>query len=285
MKTETIAGIEYELPRVFLMQSGSIGVAEFAGRTAYDSFDNSEHKEIKELNNSLLAMTEPDVTSLLEDVENIESSELMNTLTWVYHHGSVAEHVNLTFLIKGTSRGVLQELARHRIASYTVRSTRYTMGTFLNAYMACGNDRQVFIKILNGMDLFVVRTKQYKEEILSSIFMRLLIQENITGSEEFKKLTTSKSSLEILDNQDLEPVKKFNLLQKGKQKRNVGDNFKHIVDDNWKVDLVMTINLRSLQNFMKLRDSGSAYFQIRWLAQEMKKVIPKHHMNLIVKER
>ena len=37
-------------------------------------------------------------------------------------------------------------------------------------------------------------------------------------------------------------------LEAGKKKRNVGDAFKHIVSDNWKVDMVITFNLRSLKN-------------------------------------
>ena len=46
----------------------------------------------------------------------------------------------------------------------------------------------------------------------------------------------------------------------------------------------MTINLRSLKNFFTLRDSASAYFQIQWLAQEMKKVTPDKYLDLIVKK-
>ncbi len=42
-------------------------------------------------------------------------------------HKSTIEHLNYSFLIKGISRAVLQELARHRIASLSVKSTRYTL--------------------------------------------------------------------------------------------------------------------------------------------------------------
>ena len=70
---------------------------------------------------------------LLEKINKIDNSDLLYDLAHTYFHHSVLEHANLTFLIKGTSRGVLQELARHRIASYTVRSTRYTMSSIINA--------------------------------------------------------------------------------------------------------------------------------------------------------
>ena len=76
----------------------------------------------------------------------------------------------------------------------------------------------------------------------------------------------------------------FEKLQEGKKKRNVGDKFKHIVSDNWKVDMVATFNIRSLKNYFDLRDSGAAWFQIQWLAQAMKEVTPVKYLKLIDKE-
>ena len=76
----------------------------------------------------------------------------------------------------------------------------------------------------------------------------------------------------------------FNALEEGKKKRNVGDAFKHVVTDNFKVDMVVTFNLRSLKNYFTLRDSGAAYFQIRWLAQEMMRKTPSKYLDLIIKK-
>lgn len=42
-------------------------------------------------------------------------------------HKSVLEHLFYSFDIKGISRACLQELARHRMASLSVKSTRYTL--------------------------------------------------------------------------------------------------------------------------------------------------------------
>ena len=44
-----------------------------------------------------------------------------------FKHQSTIEHINYNFEISGVSRALLQELARHRMASYSVRSTRYTL--------------------------------------------------------------------------------------------------------------------------------------------------------------
>lgn len=48
-------------------------------------------------------------------------------------HESTIEHLHYNFEIFGISRACLQELARHRIASYSVKSTRYTLRELLTA--------------------------------------------------------------------------------------------------------------------------------------------------------
>ena len=48
--------------------------------------------------------------------------------------------------------------------------------------------------------------------------------------------------------------------------------------------MVVTFNIRSLKNYFDLRDSGAAWFQIQWLAEEMKKVTPKKYLKLIDKK-
>lgn len=42
-------------------------------------------------------------------------------------HKSTLEHLYYTFYIQGISRALLQELSRHRIASLSVKSSRYTL--------------------------------------------------------------------------------------------------------------------------------------------------------------
>ena len=94
----------------------------------------------------------------------------------------------------------------------------------------------------------------------------------------------AKSSLPFLETHKNDAEALYEALQCGKKKRNVGDGFKHIVSDNWKVDMVVTFNIRSLKNYFDLRDSGAAWFQIQWLAEEMKKVTPKKYLKLIDKK-
>jgi len=276
---EEIYGIKYTKPKVVLLQDTGIGVAETAARTCYDSFANSENEVIQCLESAL-----PDSTAC-RDINAIEDSSLLEDLAWTYFHHSILEHANLSFLIRGTSRGVLQEHARHRIQAISVRSTRYTMSALINAFVAAkhAEDKEFFIQTVLGFDMFVTADENYNRLEIEAMYNKLDFQ--MRQVEDFYSLGVAKSSLGFLEEFRDNAQKLYDVLQAGKKKRNVGDAFKHIITDNVKVDMVVTFNLRSLKNYFSLRDSGAAYFQIRWLAQEMKKVTPKKYLDLIVKQK
>lgn len=59
--------------------------------------------------------------------------ELIRRIIHKNKHESTIEHIHYNFEIDGISRGCLQELARHRMASYSVKSTRYTLRELLKA--------------------------------------------------------------------------------------------------------------------------------------------------------
>ena len=267
--------ITYQKPKVSLLQEAGLGVAEIAARTCYDSFENSENSCIKE------AMEHLDTQAINE----IEDSELLSTLAWVHHHHSIIEHATLSFLVQGTSRGVLQEHARHRIQSISVRSTRYTMSGIINAFVASFEAEDgfgFFLAKLLALDMFVIIDPEYLAIEIRAIYDKLLFQYHKDGA--FIHNAVAKSSLPFLKTYKGDAQGLFEALQSGKKKRNVGDGFKHIVSDNWKVDMVVTFNIRSLKNYFDLRDSGAAWFQIRWLAEEMKKVTPAKYLRLIDKK-
>lgn len=276
---EKVYGIEYSKPEVVLMQDTGIGVAEAAARTCYDSFANSENESIKYIQNSL-----PDELTC-KNINEIEESNLLDDLAWTHFHHSILEHANLSFLIRGTSRGVLQEHARHRIQAISVRSTRYTMSSVINAFVAseATDDKEFFIDTLLSFDMFVTCDKEYNKIEVGTIYDKLKFQ--FKTVEDFYDIAVAKSSLVFLEEFKNDSKALFFALESGKKKRNVGDAFKHIVTDNWKVDMVVTFNLRSLKNYFTLRDSGAAYFQIRWLAQEMMRKTPSKYLDLIIKKK
>ena len=274
MKIEEQYGIKYTKPEVVLLQDTGIGVAESAARTCYDSFSNSENEVIKNIENSM------PTKQMCDDINSIDESNLLDDLAWTYFHHSILEHANLSFLVRGTSRGVLQEHARHRIQAISVRSTRYTMSSVINAYVAALGDKEFFINKVLDFDMFVTCDRDYNRLEIGAMFDKLAYQQSVIDN--FYEISVAKSSLPLLE--DIKDSSElFEALENGKKKRNVGDAFKHIISDNVKVDMVVTFNLRSLKNYFSLRDSGAAFFQIRWLAQEMKKATPKKYLDLIVK--
>jgi len=88
--------------KVTLMHFTPLDVCAHAIRTCWQSFDKSDGGGEKD-------------KALIDRVGN------------KYKHASTLEHLVYTFYIQGISRALLQELARHRMASLSVKSTRYTL--------------------------------------------------------------------------------------------------------------------------------------------------------------
>ena len=276
-------------PKVLALTITPLWVAEVAGRTAYDSFALSEHPAI-------VAFGE---TGYYEGDSDIPSSNLLTSLAWVHHHHSVIELVDITFSITGTSRGVLQEHARHRMQSLTVQSTRYTMSGVLNAYVASSQAYGsvskptalgLFDKLVKDLDTLIFEDGKMHELETRSMYEKIELQ--LATGEVFLDDMLSKDGMAKLDTWKMEfshglagREDLFASLQEAKKKRNVGDIFKHIVTDNWKVDMIVKFNLRSLKNYLDLRASGAAYWQIDMLAKEMIKAIPDKYLDLIVKKK
>lgn len=92
---------------VTLLQHTSLTVCAQAIRTCWQSFDKSDEGGQKD-------------RDLIDRVGN------------KFKHASTLEHLVYTFYIQGISRALLQELSRHRLASPSVKSTRYTLKELKN---------------------------------------------------------------------------------------------------------------------------------------------------------
>ncbi|WP_024954450.1 FAD-dependent thymidylate synthase [Sulfurospirillum arcachonense] len=92
---------------ITLQQHTSLEVCASAIRTCWQSFDKSDNGGEKD-------------------------KELIDRVGNKFKHASTLEHLVYTFYIQGISRALLQELARHRIASLSVKSTRYTLKELKN---------------------------------------------------------------------------------------------------------------------------------------------------------
>ena len=111
---------------ITLLHYTPLEVCAHAIRTCWQSFDKSDEGGEKD-------------RALIDRVGN------------KFKHASTMEHLVYTFYIRGVSRALLQELARHRMASPSVKSTRYTLKELKEGTPFAEDDYQ-------GAERFIVLT-------------------------------------------------------------------------------------------------------------------------------
>ncbi len=195
---------------VELLHHTPLPVAAHAIRTCWQSFDKG-------------------------DCGGPKDRELIDRVGNKYKHASTLEHLVYTFYIRGISRALLQELARHRMASLSVKSTRYTLKELKNALPFDEED-------FEGASRFIV----------------------LTGDER-----VDRASIKALNN--LQAILKEGISN---------DIAKYCLPECYKTELTWTINARSLQNFLALRSSKSALWEIRELSYAIFEALPQDHQYL-----
>lgn len=143
-------------------------------------------------------------------------------------HKSIAEMAVYWFDIDGISRACLQELARHRTARLTVKSSRYTL-------------------------------KELKE-CNPSDYMRFLVPVN--------------------DRTNLINMEQLDILRDKLNEGLSNDQAKYMLPEAFKTRLQWQIDGRNLQNFLELRSSKDALWEIRQLAREIYTALPSDHQYL-----
>jgi thymidylate synthase (FAD) len=138
-------------------------------------------------------------------------------------HTSPFEHILYNFEIFDLSRAALQELARHRMASYTVRSTRFVL------------------------------KKLIKNQRLEDALVK------INPEIDEANIQTLKKTVEFLD-------------------KYPNDIAKYSIPEALKTHLIMSINARSLMNFLNLRSSKKALKEMRILSRKIFNAIPQSHI-------
>lgn len=174
-----------------------------------------------------------------------KDKELIHRVGNKFKHASTLEHLVYTFDIDGISRACLQELARHRMASYSVKSTRYTLKELKQ------EELWYYTEIQGGQTLV------FDDEVISKYVV--LTGDTMVDAE-------IKRSLKALQDKTKDGIS--------------NDIAKYCLPEAYKTSLVMTVNARSLQNFLALRTSKSALWEIQSLAKAMYEQIPEEHKYL-----
>ena len=216
--------------KVTLMQYSDLAVTAHAIRTCWQSFDKSDNGGEKD-------------------------KELIDRVGNKYKHSSTLEHLHYTFYIQEISRALLQELARHRMASLSVKSTRYTLkelkdeDSFLDGYS--------FEELVKN---FTNKDEVYKDKHMVRASKYLVFTGEIMV--DFASVVALEHLRIVLNN---------NI---------ANDKAKYCLPESYKTELTWSINARSLQNFLTLRSSKSALWEIRDLAKAIFEALPNEHKYL-----
>ena len=162
-----------------------------------------------------------------------------------FHHSSILEHITFNFFIDGISRACLQELARHRIASLSVKSSRYTLKEL--------KDETSFWDALSDSG-FPYLNKRRAEKYLVMV----------------KNPYVNDASIEALD-------KLRTIIADGTS----NDEAKYCMPEAYRTQLTWSINLRSLQNFLSLRTDKKALPEIQHLAHLIYEALPVDAQSLV----
>lgn len=226
--------------KVTLLHSTPLHIASDGARTCWSSQDKSDTEPAGWCDDTMgsrwrTKQIGPKDLALIDRVGN------------QYHHASILEHITFNFFIDGISRACLQEVSRHRVASLSVKSSRYT------------------ISELRKEEPFTEYTDMNYQEYLP------------TGRERAEKylvMTTdervNRYSILALDNlRDLVATGMSN------------DLSKYAIPESYRTQLTWSINLRSLQNFLSLRTDKKALPEIQHLAHLIYAQLPTDAQSLV----
>ena len=158
-------------------------------------------------------------------------------------HESVLEHITLTYSVKGLSRACLQELARHRLISLSVESTRHTLKKNVLA------DMEKELTLYAPMDIAFPDSSCHvnnKECSTLGEFLVVLIRD-------------------IVENHPDMP----------------NDGLKYFIPEFWPTNLILTSNIRELRHIIKLRTNPAALNEFRVLAYSLFEAVPESFKYLL----
>lgn len=128
--------------KVELLHFTPISIAVNAIRTCYNSCDKSDD------------LGEKDIKLIKFIIAN--------------NHLSTIEHICFSFKIDGISRALLQQLARHRLASLSTKSTRYTLRELKE--LKSENAKEYLVKISDEIDEYNKLRLMTIKELLNKSF-------------------------------------------------------------------------------------------------------------------
>ena len=190
-----------------------------------------------------LCYAKSDIDTLSENLTPEKVESFLSLLSDLGHESPV-EHASFTFGIEGVSRALLAQITRHRIASFSVQSQRYVSKcdfTFVTPpeIEALPEAKEEFIRAMKE------DAEHY--ESLREKLMKHHLETNLAAGMD---AASAKKAAEKKANEDA----------------------RFVLPNACDTRIIMTMNVRSLHNFFKLRCCNRAQWEIRELACEMLKI-------------
>lgn len=164
-------------------------------------------------------------------------------------HEAMIEHVSLTVKFI-CDRGVSHEIVRHRIANYAQESTRY-----------CNYSQNKFGKEITVIEPFFFSNEK-EDDIGYTDIKYFYWKESCEWAEEYY----------------------FKLLEKGATPQEA----RSVLPNSLKTEIVVTMNLRELRHFFRLRTAKTAHPQMREitipLLEELREKLPEIFGDIVVEE-
>jgi len=179
-----------------------------------------------------LCYSKSDVATLMDNLTPEKTENFLRMLEDLGHESPV-EHASFTFAIEGVSRTLLAQITRHRIASFSVQSQRYVSKTD-------------FPYIIPPE---IEAVPEAKAEFLAAM------EEDAAHYESIRQKLIARYLEDGMDARAAE--KKAN------------EDARFVLPNACDTRIIMTMNVRSLCNFFRLRCCNRAQWEIRALAIEM----------------
>lgn len=184
------------------------------------------------------------VDDLLDGLTEEKAKSFVEMLATMGHE-SPTEHVSFTFAIEGVSRSLLAQITRHRIGSYSVQSQRYVP--------------------LENFEYIL--PPEIQEDPESKAIFEEMMEQEARCYEKLSAVLKQKHEKTFLAQGMSEKA-----AARAAEKKAIEDA-RFVLPNACDTKMIVTMNVRSLNNFFRHRCCNRAQWEIRQLAEEMFRLV------------
>lgn len=185
-----------------------------------------------------------DVNGIMEGLDEEKTAGYVKMISEL-GHSSVMEHSSFTFGIEGVSRSLLAQITRHRIASFSVQSQRYVRENMFEYVVPpqIAGDTEAAAEFKAAME-----EDQRHYDKISAILKEKHKKDLVQSGMDERAASSAADKLAIED-------------------------ARFVLPNACTTKIMMTMNCRSLMNFLELRCCNRAQWEIRELAWEILRLV------------